>query len=140
MIRRPPRSTLSSSSAASDVYKRQRQTYADNFRHTQFQKIRTWSGGNDGDTTTVRVSNNPRMRACRGPFSPVAAPALVIRVFSTRLHARQPAQLLVVQPSARGSLPRKCLGPSRHNSATLCMRVASTTSTFRPDACPYLII
>src|SRR5665648_471414 len=37
MIRRPPRSTLSSSSAASDVYKRQRGDYADLLILDEFQ-------------------------------------------------------------------------------------------------------
>eukprot|EP00828_Plagiopyla_frontata_P038385 TRINITY_DN5033_c0_g1_i4.p2 TRINITY_DN5033_c0_g1~~TRINITY_DN5033_c0_g1_i4.p2 ORF type:complete len:130 (+),score=21.21 TRINITY_DN5033_c0_g1_i4:85-474(+) len=38
MIRRPPRSTLSSSSAASDVYKRQKQQTQINFQQEQKQK------------------------------------------------------------------------------------------------------
>eukprot|EP00658_Telonema_sp_P-2_P026886 TRINITY_DN20897_c0_g1_i1.p1 TRINITY_DN20897_c0_g1~~TRINITY_DN20897_c0_g1_i1.p1 ORF type:complete len:103 (+),score=23.21 TRINITY_DN20897_c0_g1_i1:65-373(+) len=45
MIRRPPRSTLSSSSAASDVYKRQLRLFADSLQNISCpHSLRNWQG------------------------------------------------------------------------------------------------
>eukprot|EP00658_Telonema_sp_P-2_P048263 TRINITY_DN36718_c0_g1_i2.p1 TRINITY_DN36718_c0_g1~~TRINITY_DN36718_c0_g1_i2.p1 ORF type:complete len:117 (+),score=12.54 TRINITY_DN36718_c0_g1_i2:76-426(+) len=55
MIRRPPRSTLSSSSAASDVYKRQTYTASDDGSGAQYESLYTpirstpTHGGDDDD-------------------------------------------------------------------------------------------
>ena len=64
MIRRPPRSTLDRSSAASDVYKRQRQTREDNARFF------------DGDTEAV-----PRHCLTQGVATILAARHLVLMAF-----------------------------------------------------------
>src|SRR5674536_187968 len=58
MIRRPPRSTLSSSSAASDVYKRQ---HAGRFRMTEYigidvskQSLELWDGTHEEEVPNER--------------------------------------------------------------------------------------
>eukprot|EP00658_Telonema_sp_P-2_P004392 TRINITY_DN11644_c0_g1_i2.p1 TRINITY_DN11644_c0_g1~~TRINITY_DN11644_c0_g1_i2.p1 ORF type:complete len:147 (-),score=37.37 TRINITY_DN11644_c0_g1_i2:49-489(-) len=58
MIRRPPRSTLSSSSAASDVYKRQVSTQSTGTRRRRMGKQRYWFFANQA----ITLVNNPGKR------------------------------------------------------------------------------
>src|SRR5665648_1267694 len=53
MIRRPPRSTLSSSSAASDVYKRQMIKDGEGFRETDYHEVLMMTGKKAQSITSV---------------------------------------------------------------------------------------
>src|SRR5664279_5868893 len=64
MIRRPPRSTLSSSSAASDVYKRQLQVFCRDVRAVHRESRFVFSGGGGGLAHCAATGNGRRDFLC----------------------------------------------------------------------------
>src|SRR5674536_47167 len=150
MIRRPPRSTLSSSSAASDVYKGQTQQWVVWNRPPQ--------GGSGGPTSIARTAPSPEALPTSSPFlvrdtrTRSSPGGLCWGILHRSLLAASPsgeAPDLRCQDAAAGSLTvrrsvalspvdgRRVLGNRRvsHNSSWTSERQASRAMTRRHLGC-----
>eukprot|EP00658_Telonema_sp_P-2_P050191 TRINITY_DN3823_c0_g1_i1.p1 TRINITY_DN3823_c0_g1~~TRINITY_DN3823_c0_g1_i1.p1 ORF type:complete len:302 (-),score=71.44 TRINITY_DN3823_c0_g1_i1:283-1188(-) len=109
MIRRPPRSTLSSSSAASDVYKRQVSTQSTGTGVTVTMSSLTVSVLTDGVIVFTGVATNSRYN-----WKLPAKEDITIRIPRKKLDSSKAARGHKEPSPSRHSVPARRKSPSRH--------------------------
>eukprot|EP00658_Telonema_sp_P-2_P048792 TRINITY_DN3710_c0_g1_i13.p1 TRINITY_DN3710_c0_g1~~TRINITY_DN3710_c0_g1_i13.p1 ORF type:complete len:214 (+),score=33.25 TRINITY_DN3710_c0_g1_i13:114-755(+) len=116
MIRRPPRSTLSSSSAASDVYKRQVSTQSTGSAHKDMGKYRDQQPDSPRDSPSPCSPCSPRSQRVKIPSIVTPLKAQTARI-GGQYHSRRVSTLRPVSASNNSCVGVGSRGVSRPRSA-----------------------